>query len=404
MHILLFLMIAALFLEQLGKLFLYEKFDFVINIFGNFIGSFFYLSGILAICLSIIILYKKIKAKEIKLQNWDIMFALVMLWGLISVILSEDKHLTIMGTFYRMDGYLAYLIYTAMYIGCRTLKSDKMRLWIIRAFSFVMTSLCFEYLFTENNLSIFNNRNHFAYVLTLSCMLLAGLFIFETKFIFRILYLTMYSLNIYTMIYADTFGSYLGIMFALIFTVIFIVSTKKKLLVPALITLIFFIVISAYVDSKTGIVTTNFKFFSFDINKVATGSPNADAAGSGRIKLWKQSFEYMKDKPLFGYGPEGTFYKFIEEDKLLNDRPHNEYIQHALFMGIPAAIFYITGLILILVYAIKNRKRLPDYTFISGITVFAYCISAFFGNTMYYTSPYFFMMLGMVSKPLETKK
>jgi hypothetical protein len=32
-----------------------------------------------------------------------------------------------------------------------------------------------------------------------------------------------------------------------------------------------------------------------------------------------------------------------------------------------------------------------------GVVVFAYCVSAFFGNTLYNTAPYFFMFLGGIS-------
>ena len=104
---------------------------------------------------------------------------------------------------------------------------------------------------------------------------------------------------------------------------------------------------------------------------------------------------------MFGYGPEGTYYTWIFEDDMGYDRPHNEYIQTALFMGIPAAILYLTGLFMLFIYCIKNRKQLPSYAIISGTAVFAYCISAFFGNSMYYTTPYFFMMLGMLSPILQ---
>ena len=404
MHIVLFLIIAALFLEQIGRYFIYEHFDYIINIFGNFLGSFFYIGGILSITLAIFILYKKIKNKDLKLEKWDILFALMMLWGLFSVLFSSDKHLTFIGTDYRMDGYFSYLIYAAVYIGCRTLKNDKMRLWILRIFSLVITSLCFDFIYTGNNTSIFTNQNHFAYVLTISCMLLAGLFIYEKKWFLRISYIAMYMFNIYTMIYADTFGSYLGIMFSLFFTIIFLCFIKKELIIYSLITFALFVAISIYVDSKTNIVSDNFKSLGIDFGRISTDSPNADKAGSGRIFLWKKSFQYISKKPLFGYGPEGTHYMFLEATNNGNDRPHNEYIQHALFMGIPASLFYISGLLLIFISVLKNRKQMRNYTFISGIAVFAYCISAFFGNTMYYTSPYFFMMLGMVSKPVIEKK
>lgn len=403
MHIILFLIIAALFIEQLGINILYKEFDFIVNTFGNLLGTLYYIAGVSAIALSILILYKKIKNKEFHLQKWDICFMLLLIWGLFSVIFAEDKELAIIGS-HRMDGYFSYLIYAAMYIGARTLKSDKIKLWLIRILSFVATSLCMDFVLNENITSIFFNQNHFAYLLTISSMLLCGLFIYENKIIVKLIYIAMFSINIFTLINVDTFGSYLAVLCGLIFTLFFVCTLKKKLVISTLIALVFFVIISIGVDANTHILRNNFGAFGNDIEKIATNAPDVNNAGSFRIRLWKHAFSYIKERPLFGYGPEGTYYSWFFEDEVGWDRPHNEYIQHALFMGIPAAIFYIVGLILLFIYCIKNRKQLPNYAIISGIAVFAYCISAFFGNTMFYTTPYFFMMLGMLSKPLPAKK
>lgn len=402
MHVILFLIIAALFIEQLCVNIFYSKFDFIVNTFGNLFGTIYYIAGICAITLSLLILYKAIKKKSFRLNKWDICFLLVMLWGLISVILSDDKHLTIIGTDYRMEGYFSYLIYTSFYIGARTLKSEKIRLWILRALAFAITSLCFDFIINESIVSIFTNQNHFAYLLSISSMLLCGLFIYESKLIFKIIYMIMFGINIYTLIYVDTFGSYLAVLLGMVFSVFLISITRpsKQRIIAGIISLLLFIIISIGVDSQTQLLRTNFASLFSDIGKITTSADDVDEAGTSRIKLWKHSFKYIKERPLFGYGPEGTSQMFFD-DGIGNDRPHNEYIQYALFMGIPASVFYISGLVLLFIYCIKNRKQLPSYAIISGFAVFAYCISAFFGNTMYYTSPYFFIVLGILSNPVN---
>ncbi len=404
MHIILFIFIAALFIEQLGKNFLYQKFDFIIDIIGNLHGTIYYIAGILAIISAILILYRSIKHKEFKPQKWDICFILLLLWGLFSVIFAEDKELAIIGS-HRIDGYFSYLIYASVYIGVRTLKNDKIRLWLIRSLSIVATSLCFDFILEGSITSIFFNQNHFGYFLTISSMLLCGLFIYESKIIVKFIYVLMFCINVYTLINVDTFGSYLAVLLGLIFTLIlmFISKKGKAFILCTTIILILFTGISIYADSQTHILRNNFRVFGSDIEKVATNAPDVDNAGSFRIKLWKHAFKYIKEKPLFGWGPENTYYLW-DADGMVYDRPHNEYIQTALFMGIPAAIFYISGLVLLFVSCIKNRKQLPSYAIISGITVFAYCISAFFGNSMFYTTPYYFMLLGMLSNPPLEKK
>lgn len=405
MHIILFILIVALFLEQLGQNFLYREFDFIVDIIGRFQGFLFYICGSICIFASALLIYKNIKNKNFKPHKWDICFMLLLGWGLISVFFAADKELAIIGS-HRLDGYFSYLIYASIYIIVRTLKNERIRLWIIRILSIVITSLCFDFIINESITSIFFNQNHFAYLLTISTMLLSGLFIYERKLSIKIIYTILFSINLYTLICVDTFGSYLGVLFGVIFTLILMVISQKekRFILSSAIIVTAFLLISIIVDSQTHILRNNFNVLGSDVEKIATNAEDVDDAGSYRIRLWKHSLKYIKEKPLFGYGPEGTYYVWIFEDDMGYDRPHNEYIQTALFMGIPAAIFYITGLLMLFVYCIKNRKQLPSYAIISGTAVFAYCISAFFGNSMYYTTPYFFMMLGMISNPLLEKK
>ena len=404
MHIILFILIGALFLEQLGQNFLYKKFDFIIDIIGNFYGSIFYFCGALAILLSVLILYKNIKNKQFKPNKWDICFLLLLVWGFFSVIFAKDKELAIIGS-HRMDGYFSYLIYSSMYVGVRTLKNESIRLWLIRILALTTTSLCFDFIFNGSITSIFYNQNHFAYLLTIGSMLIAGLLIYEAKLFFKVLYGILFSINIFTLINVDTFGSYLAVMFAICFMAFYILSIKKEkaIIISIAAILVLFIGISIYTDSQTHILRKNFAVFGFDIGNVAANNESSDDAGSGRIRLWKHSLKYIKENPIFGIGPENS-YNIFYEDGVGNDRPHNEYIQHALFMGIPAAVFYLAGLIMLFINCIKKRKQLPSFAIISGLSVFAYCISAFFGNTMYYTAPYYFMMLGMLSNPPLEKK
>ncbi len=402
MHIILFILIAALFLEQLGQSFIYREFDFLVDIIGHFQGSIFYLCGSVAIFFSVLLIYKSIKNKEFKPQKWDICFILLLAWGLISVILAEDIELALIGS-HRLDGYFSYLIYASIYIGVRTLKNEKIRLWILRALSVAITFLCYDVIINDNITSIFFNRNHFAYLLTLSVMLLGGLFIYEQKIYIKVIYAILFCINLYTLIKVDTFGSYLAVLFGVIFALILMIISKKEksFIFSAAIIVSMFVLISIIANSQTQILRENFNVFGEDVEKIATNAEDVDDAGSYRIKLWKHSWKYIKEKPLFGYGPEGTYYTWLFEDDMGYDRPHNEYIQCALFMGIPAAVFYITGLILLFIHNIENRKQLPDYAIISGIAVFAYCISAFFGNSMYYTTPYFFIVLGMIANPIR---
>lgn len=58
-----------------------------------------------------------------------------------------------------------------------------------------------------------------------------------------------------------------------------------------------------------------------------------------RWLLWKEAVHLIKERPVFGYGIEGT--AEMMEQAAGNDRCRCEYMQYALSFGIPAAVLYI---------------------------------------------------------------
>ena len=118
--------------------------------------------------------------------------------------------------------------------------------------------------------------------------------------------------------------------------------------------------------------------------------------GHLRLILWEKAIECILEKPVFGYGPEGLYYIYTDGG-FENNRPHNEYIQMAAFHGIPALCMYLGSLVSLFLYCMKNLKNLPKELIIIGGMIFSYCVSAFFGNTMYYTTPYFYLFFGILS-------
>jgi len=57
-------------------------------------------------------------------------------------------------------------------------------------------------------------------------------------------------------------------------------------------------------------------------------------------------------------------------------------------------LIYVTAVGIIIVKAIKRLLKNDENGKIFLIIVITYLISAMFGNSMYYTSPYFFIFLG----------
>ena len=131
----------------------------------------------------------------------------------------------------------------------------------------------------------------------------------------------------------------------------------------------------------------------------------SDEMGSGRIMIWKMIVTSIINHPLIGSGPDcilqilkdeqlHELYMFYSKYGTVVDKAHNEYLQIAATMGIPALILYILAIASILEPNIKNMfKSKLSYIFVISIT--AYLIQAFFNISVIMVAPIFWFILGL---------
>ena len=124
------------------------------------------------------------------------------------------------------------------------------------------------------------------------------------------------------------------------------------------------------------------------------GESAVDEAGSGRWGIWTACVGLIAERPLFGYGMEGIMARDLVEEAR-NPRPHNEYLQYALFYGIPAVAAYLAGCVGMYARAVRRRQRLSPESLAALAAAFGYLVSATFGNTLYCTAPLVFLFLGL---------
>ena len=84
------------------------------------------------------------------------------------------------------------------------------------------------------------------------------------------------------------------------------------------------------------------------------------------------------------------------QDGIQQDRPHNEFIQIAASLGIPALVFYVVALFKQFKLIINNIDKVDISVVSLNTIIFTYLVSSFFGNTMFYTSPFYFMILATI--------
>ena len=389
-------------------------FDFAINNEYNFIK----VAGIIGIFFLIGYLYFSYKKfenkKEFLKENLPILFlVLYMVWTLISSIFAENRINAFSGTDFRKDGYISYIAYAGFFSLALCLKSDKLKKVLLNTFIIIaITTIGFieiarhgylENIFWVKDVakSVFYNINHHGYYLLIATTIANYLFITEDKKILKILYVLVYAILLYYLILNNTFGCYLALFATLIiFFIAAIIKKEKRILAVSSIAIFILIsILSNFNISSENITTNNVKQLSEDINAI-TSSKNDEEnnylqAGSGRLQIWIYGLKFFVEKPILGYGPENLRAKY-EAYGIDQDRPHNIVIQQLTTSGLPGCILYFTALGIILFRGLKNLEKKNGILVISLFTCIAYIISAMLGNSMYYTSPYFFIVLGLL--------
>ena len=351
-------------------------------------------------------------------RPWNFAFLTMLIWSILPSLLADDLTLAFYGTVYRNDGFFTYCIYAAIYCCAQININENLRRKVLQCFILASLPLClvtilqyFNYstaflgiYYQERLLSnmryaaIFYNTNHYGYYLTMIIAVSAGLYWQSKRPLEQFFYLFIFTLNTWCLIMNNTFGSYLAVLFICICASVFLYKesnnfNKTGSLIPPMLFLLLTV-------SSSQIVTNNFQVLSTDVKNIAAENTSAKNAGSKRWEVWTNGLDMLKDKPIFGYGPENLGKEYLARG-IDQDRPHNEYLQHALFLGIPALIFYMTALFMLLKNWLTIRQNLNRTSFVSGLTVIAYLFSAFFGNTMFYTTIYFFLLLGYISQDIK---
>ena len=384
--------------------------------------------GIIALIAFVIINFKNNKNKKEYLLNIlpIVLFVIFMMWTLISSILSQDRYLAFYGTEMRKDGYFTYIAYAGIFSLALCLKDEKTKKILLNIF--VLTAITIITLVEIRKQGFFTtiiwtkditkgpffNTNHYGYYLMLGASVTNFLFIMEKNKALKVIYALSYAYLMYYLIVNNTFGSYLALFVTLLmFFIVAIIKKEKRVL--SLVSIIIFVVISIFtqtaqsinanknikVEKSKNITSENIKQLSTDISKISNANSNPgnnyENAGSGRLILWINGLKFFAERPMLGYGPENLEIKY-KNIGIIQDRPHNLIIQLLTTSGLPGGILYITAIGIILIRSLKNIDMSNTVLIVCMFTAISYIISSMFGNSMYYTSPYFYIILGMLMK------
>ena len=247
--------------------------------------------------------------------------------------------------------------------------------------------------------SIFSNINYYGYYLSVAVPVAGAAFVYEkvndTKEVkWKVISGISFVLNSIALSLADSIGAWIGAGFGILFIIVSHLIIEKKfnfqtfILVPAFCLCLF---IPGHI---AGTFENSLFSLTDDVTNIMTGDDAAQQAGSGRIALWKDSLDVINANKIYGVGFEGIMF-FDGNEGPSNIRPHNEFIQYAMFHGIPTGVLYFIGCFGIFIRALKKRKKMNGATLVSLAGALGYLVSSFFGLTVFSTAYFLFIFLGM---------
>lgn len=366
--------------------------------------------------------FKELLSTQKALNPWILPWFALLVWTIVPMASSKYPLKTFFGTTYLSAGYITHIFMFGV-MGCAAMLKEKDRETVFRlmvgvADGLALIFMAFEYqipvlgkLAASGGMSVYTNQNHYGYYLAIACLIMIGGFYkcvnSHSQMGWTVFYLGSLIFNLYVLMINNTMGAYLAILFAAIIMIIIWKCAQKKLGIAAFVPLVIILAMTAisYMGwipaSRTGDGDTIGQSIIRMIQDILNISHKAEGykqAGSGRWALWKETIDHIFERPIVGYGPDVPYDMAGE---IFSDVPHNEYLECALYLGIPGLLLYLGGLFTLLVNKCKNLKKLSIDTIVAAGAAISYLISSFFGVRKLNAVCFFFLFMGMLISKKE---
>ena len=339
------------------------------------------------------------------------LFLTLVAWMIVNIPLTNGVTDAIThGIGLKHESFLLHLEYFLCFLPLGLFLRDKrLKRWLLRGLTVVsvMLASCAFYLYehlaaspyyydwTPSYATIFTNPNYYGYFLSVFVGLSAALFAGAESRGWRYFYAAALVVNTAVLSYNRTRGAWVGGMCACLFLVAARRVLDGKFTLRPLLALALFTAVLFLTGRINGQMTDSVVEIASDLQIVLTRPNSEDAyhVGSWRWYIWMRCLEIIRDHPLFGIGFEGIHIRNLQY--VYNPRPHNEFMQYALFYGVPGGLLYFASCAGVYLRAFRRRASLDNLTLAALTAASGYLASSFFGLTVYNTAPYLFIMLGL---------
>jgi len=381
---------------------------------GGYWSTYLLQIGYLSLILSLIIFMKKIVEMDQHSLKWKHGFKTCMpfiflvgffVWIIVATLFSQNIRLSFFGTSYRQEGLImwgAYFGFVGASSHIKLMKHFKIIVSVfligslfLAVFSILDLELFNQWFTLRQRTSIFHNANHYGYYLTIALLVGPAFLLSQKRFDWlSVIILIGFILNTLTIIINRSLGPYLGVLGGLIILSVFIILKHRTMIRKLIAIVSVFMIASLYQSFEVAYLSGEASRVSEDVSSIVSGDEDSYRAGSGRWRLWTLGVSYGNMNILTGYGPDnlGTLYA---QDGVNNDRAHNEFIQYYATLGIIGVALYV-GVLISYAWKFVLDKGTHDLMNVLLFSiVVGYNVSALFGNTMYYTAPFYFVALSI---------
>lgn len=358
--------------------------------------------------------------KTLKIDAKDVLILIFLALVFISTMLSSNVKKSIIGETGRYEGLLMFATYVLIYFCAKKyFKYENIKIFMnIVFYTYLMLGILG---IVRNYVKIpslspifgrgitFGNSNFFGSFISIVLPIAICVFILKGNKKAFFLSLVMF----YNLIASGTRSAWVAFAVISVMGFIYLIKQKnKKYWIRFGILLVCFSLIFIYLLNGFGFKTTT-STTQGKLNQIKNDIQTAQKTGltnnmgSGRIEIWKMTLKLIGKKPIFGCGTDNLYdglYTDCYEDllafairtKTVVDKAHNEYLQIAATIGIPALAVYLIFVAIILLPQIKNILK-DKFSFIICITIISYLVQAFFNISTIGVAPIFWMILGLAN-------
>jgi O-antigen ligase len=388
-------------------------------------NTYVFLSNIsIFLALATLVLYVfGVICGEVKIDRKTIIknhIGLILLWvflviAFISTAIAGFNELTVHGQAIRQEGILRYISYILLFTLATTITNRKFFKALLYVFVICMTITAILYIILNiidvewktinsdgynhryKTSGVLHNANHYAYLLSATCGILVGVILFAKNKILMSFSVIAFAINFVSLLYNKTLGSILAVIATVLFglCIIFFKLPKKakKYTLMGLGAVVICGVAYLFTDNPI------MRKYDEIAEIVKQGGAEADKLGSGRYGLWRSTIDYIKEKPLLGFGPEGVSQQLLASQGAA--RAHNIFLEYTVFFGIPAVLIFITGYVFVFV---KSLRKFTAANTAALLGCLAITLSLLTGISFGQTSPVLYVLLGMSISQLIPEK